>query len=214
MAGDQMRVLIAQSFPVLGNGLAAVLQDADVDVVAQTLSGRDTLEAAAELQPDVVVLDLSLPDMDSIHVIKELTKRLASGRILAMGLTENISEMVDALDTGAAGYFVARDPADECLRAVRSMFEKGFFLSNARVGALAEHSNRPEGRSSWRKVVSPQEYELLKCFARCMTLQEAAEALDVAPTTVSTYRQRLLTKLKLPNTAHLIKFAIENKVDT
>jgi DNA-binding NarL/FixJ family response regulator len=209
-----IRVLIADSFPTVRRGLVSIYTELpDVAVVAETSTGHETIQQASRLQPDVVVVDLELPDMDGIHAVREIARRLTVGKVVAIGHIEDQREMLEVLDVGAAGYLVSRDPIEDFISAVRLIHSKGFFLSPSRVGTIA-NQNGSDPLESWRKLVSPQEYELLRCFAQCMTLQEAADHLRVAPTTVSTYRQRLLNKLKLPNTAHLIKFAIEQGIDT
>ena len=213
MSARPIRVLIADSFPTVRRGLVSIYSELpDVEVVAETSTGREAIQLASRLQPDVVALDLELPDVDGMSTLQELIRRLAHGKVVAIGHTENEREMLEVLELGAAGYLVARDPVEDFVAAVRTIHTQGFFLSSGRVSVIASKDG-DDRLASWRKLVSPQEYELLRCFARCMTLQEAADHLRVAPTTVSTYRQRLLKKLSMPNTAHLIKFAIEQGID-
>ena len=135
MSARPIRVLIADSFPTVRHGLVSIYSELpDVEVVAETSTGHETIQLAARLQPDIVALDLELPDMDGMHALQELVRRLAHGKVVAIGHIENEREMLEVLDLGAAGYLVARDPLEDFVSAVRTIHAKGFFLSSTRVG--------------------------------------------------------------------------------
>ncbi len=212
--GTVKRILVADAFPVLRRGVLSAFDiEPDMDVVGVTSSVEETLAQVVALRPHVLVMEIQIDGDHDMVAIETAARACRGTAIIAVDLGDATETMVAAVDAGAQGYLSINDRLEEFPKAIREVTAGAFFLNPERTAALARFRGRSRSRRTWRDLVSRQELELLRCFARCMTIQQAAHYLKIAPSTVSTYRQRLLNKLELPNTAHLIKFAIEHDVD-
>lgn len=205
-----MRVLIADDHTMVRESLVSVLQaDGDVQVVAQASDGIEAIEKALEVRPDIVVVDLSMPRLNGIEVVRRLREALPDTRVLVLTMHQEDEYVLQAVRAGASGYLVKDSAAAELLAAVRSLHAgRGYFGPQA-AKTLAEQVQHPEraledpyGR------LTPREREVFHLMAEGMTTKEIARRLGISVKTAENHRGRVLDKLDVRNSAELVRYAL------
>jgi DNA-binding NarL/FixJ family response regulator len=205
-----MRVLIADDHTMVRESLVSVLQaDGDVQVVAQASDGVEALEKALQLRPDVVVVDLSMPRLGGLEVVRRLRAQLPTTRVLVLTMHQEDEYVLQAVRAGASGYLVKDSAAAELLAAVRSLHAgHGHFGPQAArtMAVQLQHPERtlddPYGRLTTR------EREVLHLIAEGMTTKEIARRLGISAKTAENHRGHVLEKLDMRNTAELVRYAL------
>lgn len=205
-----MRVLIADDHTMVRESLVSVLQaDGDVQVVAQAADGMEALEKALQTRPDIVVVDLSMPRLNGIEVVRRLREALPATKVLVLTMHQEDEYVLQAVRAGASGYLVKDSAAAELLAAVRSVHAgRGYFGPQA-AKALAEQLQHPE-----RSVDDPygrltaREREVFHLLAEGLTTKEIARQLTISAKTAENHRARVLDKLAVRNTAELVRYAL------
>lgn len=205
-----MRVLIADDHTMVRESLVSVLQaDGDVQVVAQAADGMEALEKALQTRPDIVVVDLSMPRLNGIEVVRRLREALPATKVLVLTMHQEDEYVLQAVRAGASGYLVKDSAAAELLAAVRSVHAgRGYFGPQA-AKALAEQLQHPE-----RSVDDPygrltaREREVFHLLAEGLTTKEVARRLTISAKTAENHRARVLDKLAVRNTAELVRYAL------
>jgi DNA-binding NarL/FixJ family response regulator len=205
-----MRVLIAEDHTMVRESLVSVLQaDGDVQVVAQASDGFDAVEKAIQLRPDVVIVDLSMPRLSGIEVIRRLREAVPTARVLVLTMHQEDEYILQAVRAGASGYLVKDSAAAELLSAVRSVHAgRGYFGPQA-ARTLADQLQHPE-----RALDDPygrltaREREVFHLIAEGHTTKEIARRLDIGVKTAENHRGRVLDKLDMRNTAELVRYAL------
>lgn len=205
-----MRVLIADDHTMVRESLVSVLQaDGDVQVVAQAADGIEALEKALQTRPDIVVVDLSMPRLNGIEVVRRLREALPATRVLVLTMHQEDEYVLQAVRAGAAGYLVKDSAAAELLAAVRSVHAGHGYFGPQAAKALAEQLQHPE-----RTLEDPygrltaREREVFHLLAEGLTTKEIARKLDISVKTAENHRGRVLDKLGTRNTAELVRYAL------
>ncbi len=205
-----IRVLIADDHTLVRESLVGLLQgDGDVQVVAQAANGLEAVERAQQVQPDVVVTDLSMSGIGGLEVIRRLRTALPATRILVLTMHQEDEYVLQAVRAGASGYLVKDAASSELLAAVRALHAGRAHFGPQAARALAERLQHPE-----RPVDDPygsltgREREVLHLVAEGLTTKEVARRLDIGVKTAENHRGRVLAKLGLRNTAEVVRYAI------
>ena len=205
-----MRVLIVDDHTMVRESLVSVLQaDGEVQVVAQAADGIEAIEKAMQTHPDVVIVDLSMPRLGGVEVVRRLREALPATRVLVLTMHQEDEYVLQAVRAGASGYLVKDSAASELLAAVRSLHAgRGYFGPQA-ARTLAEQLQHPErtlddpyGR------LTPREREVLHLIAEGLTTKEIARRLDISTKTAENHRGHVLEKLDVRNTAELVRYAL------
>lgn len=208
MPESSVRVLIADDHTMVRESLAGLLRGAGIDVVAQAADGVQTLQRAQELQPDVVVTDLSMPGLNGLEVVRRLRELAPAPRVLVLTMHQEDEYILQAVRAGAAGYVVKDSPAAELLAAVREVHAgRGYFGPQA-ARALAEqlrHPGRDLGDPYGR--LTAREREVFHLIADALTTKEIARRLAISVKTAENHRARVLDKLGVRNSAELVRYA-------
>jgi DNA-binding NarL/FixJ family response regulator len=205
-----MRVLIADDHTMVRESLVSVLQaDGDVQVVAQAADGIDAVDKAVQFRPDVVIVDLSMPRLSGIEVIRRLREAVPATRVLVLTMHQEDEYILQAVRAGASGYLVKDSAATELLAAVRSVHAgRGHFGPQA-ARTLADQLQHPE-----RTLDDPygrltaREREVFHLMAEGHTTKEIARRLGIGVKTAENHRGRVLGKLDVRNTAELVRYAL------
>ena len=204
-----IQLMLVDDHAMLLEGLARQFGDRkDIQVVGRASTGQQALQQAAELQPDVMTLDVSLPDVNGINLVTHLKERLPKLRILVLTMYDHERYAASALEAGADGFLAKGAPFEELERAVREVAAGRRYLSDALSEKLkARWAGAGRGPLS---RLSEREFAVLTALSRGKSLKEVADELGISDKTVSTYRARLMKKLSLKSGSDLVRFALEH----
>jgi DNA-binding NarL/FixJ family response regulator len=207
-----VRVVVAEDHPLVREGVVAALRrDAEIDVVGMAEDGLAAMELASEHQPDVVVLDLSLPRLDGVGVLERLRLELPRVRALVLTANESQESVLGALDAGAAGYLSKRTTAETLCRAVRTVHGGGSVIAPDLAGHLLRAAGRrPADASGARALLEDRELEVVRLVAEGLTDTEIAERLYLSPRTVQNDLSRVREKTGLRRRQELARWAAEH----
>lgn len=203
-----IRVFITEDHVVVRAGLRLLIDnEPDLCVVGETGRGRETLAHVLELKPDVVLMDISLPDINGVEVVRLLKQQHnLHVRVLMLTMYSEAEYLRPALDAGADGYVVKAVADDELLEAIRVVSRGRSYLRPEAVSVLIDDSpaQAPDG------LLSEREIEILKLVAHGHTNSEIGAQLYLSPKTVDTYRRRVMQKLSLETRADLVDYALKH----
>ncbi|MBW3566715.1 MAG: response regulator [Proteobacteria bacterium] len=203
-----IRILLVDDHKLVRVGLRNILEaQTDIEIVGEASDGEAGLERARELKPDIVVLDINMPEMNGVEATRKLARLDPSPRILIVSVHKQDPIPMRMLEAGASGYLSKDLAADEIVAAIRQVHAGRRYLSAdvARDMALAQL-----GGESALSTLSDREMEVLLLVATGMSLQAIAEKLHVSPKTVATYRYRLFEKLNVTNDVELARYALRH----
>jgi DNA-binding NarL/FixJ family response regulator len=208
-----IRVLLADDHSVVRDGLRRLVDGSgDMAVVAEAADGRDAIRKAREVAPDVSVVDISMPGVDGLEVVRQILSTHPNLRILILTMHEEEQYVVRAIGAGAKGYITKRAAAEQLLQAIRKVHSGGRYLGDSASEALAARLAKGSDAGSLLDILSDREIQVLRALALGRSNREIAEAYSLSIKTVDTYRSRLLKKLDLRNNAELTRFAIRNRI--
>ena len=204
-----IQILIADDHGVLRAGLRALLNaEPDLEVIGEAADGDETLRAAWELQPHVVILDLSMPGPGGIEVIRQLKHVLPETRVLVLTVHEDDSLLREAIRAGAAGYVTKRAVESELINAIRAVWRGDIYVHPAMTRALLSGLQPSENEEQApAEVLTPRETEVLRLIALGYTNRQIAEALSISIRTVETHRSNIMGKLGLRSRVDLVRYA-------
>jgi DNA-binding NarL/FixJ family response regulator len=205
-----LRILVADDHPVVRRGLSQIIgETSDMVVADEATSGQEVLGKVRESRYDVVLLDITMPGMHGLDVIKQLSKESPRLPILVLSIHPEEQYAVRALRAGAAGYLTKDRAPNELLGAIRKISTGGKYVSPSLAERLAYNLEAGEEQSP-HKTLSDREYQVMCMIATGKTATEIARELSLSVKTVSTYRSRILEKMKMKNNAELTHYAIRN----
>ncbi len=208
-----IRVVLADDHEMVRQALARILQESGVvDVVDQAHDGPHTLDVVQASQPEVVVLDYSMPGQDAALVIEGLLRLSPQIKILILTVHENIHYAVRILEAGAHGYLIKSAAVEQLVEAIQTVHQGGIYLSPQVAQEVLRHLRQPKRQRVGLESLSQREFDFLRLLGAGRTLQEAARQMKISPSTASTYRSRIMEKLNLSSTAELIRFALEQDI--
>jgi two-component system response regulator NreC len=203
-------ILIIEDHALFREGLKSLLQTRnDLRLVGEASEGKEGIRLAEKLKPDLVLLDLILPGMHGLQVLRKLQKR---SKVLAVSMRIDELFVAEALKSGAVGYVVKEDSFNELLQAIQSALKSQRYLSRKldakKIGRLIERF----GTASPRESLTTREHEILQMAAEGLTSSQIGNLLSISPRTVEMHRGNLMRKLGLRSQADLVRFAIRNHI--
>ena len=209
----KVRVLIADDHPIVRDGLRMLLEaQSDMEVVAEAVNGEEAVARTAELQPDVVLMDVTMPVLNGIEATKIIKEKYPEVKVLALTVHDSQDYFFHIIQAGASGYVLKGDTSIELITALRAVYRGGVFLSPLVARKLLEEYLRRvvsgEEASSYNGLTE-REREILTYIAQGHTNQEIADRLLISPYTVQTHRAHIMEKLNLHNRAELIRYALK-----
>jgi RNA polymerase sigma factor (sigma-70 family) len=218
--GAGIRVFLADDHDILRDGLRALLELAgDIQVVGEARTGREAVAETERLRPDVVLMDISMPELDGVEACRRIRQQVPEARVLFLTMHEADDYLFRALRAGAAGYLIKRTAAGDLVAAVRAVARGESFLSPSVARTLvAEYAGRstPASRSEHDTTAARDAYdtltgrerEILQLVAEGYTNQEIADRLHLSVKTVQTHRASVMEKLELRDVTHLVRYAV------
>jgi len=214
MTGEKITLLIADDHTILRQGLRRIFEaEPDMSVVGEAATGTDAVKRARQLKPDVVIMDISMPEQDGIESLRQIVKTLSS-RVLILTVHTEHHVISEAVSAGAAGYLTKDSLDHELVSAVRTVVHGGTVFSPNISKRLAESSQTLQAGNGYRSLESltSREREVFLLLAEGKSPSEVATSLFVSPKTVHTHRQHIMEKLALKTTTELIRFALRQGV--
>ena len=202
----RLRVALADDHPIVLAGITALLQATpDIEVVGHAATGPAALAVIREVQPDVAVIDISLPGLSGIELARRVARDCPAVRLLALTVHEDQAYLREMLDAGARGYLLKRSAADELTRAVRAVAAGGLFLDPAIAGKAVALPAAPSVADE-QASLSPREDDVLRHTALGLSNKEIAAQLNISTKTVETYKARALEKLALRTRSDIVRY--------
>lgn len=213
MSLHRTSVVLADDHAMVRESLARVLEDSgEISVKGQASDGLQLLDVVRRELPECVVLDYSMPKLDAPHAIEKLIAEHSRLKVLVLTVHENVHYAVRALEAGAHGYMIKSAAVDELVEAIHAVSRGEVYISPKVSQEVWSLLRRPKRERQGLESLSQREFDALRILGSGASLQECASLMKVSTSTVSTYRSRILEKLKLSNTSELIRFALENNV--
>jgi two-component system response regulator NreC len=213
---DHVRVLIADDHGIVRTGIRHLLeQQTDMEVAGEAEDGREAVRLAQQLGPDVVVMDLAMPNLNGIEATAQIVKSNPNIRVIVLSMYDDEEYLVRALTAGVKGYLLKDSAQLDVVRAVRAVVTGRSFFSPTIAQKLVEEYTRQlqsKGLADSYDLLTEREREILQLLAEGKSNREAAALLNVSPYTVETHRTHLMQKLNLHNTAELVLYAVRKKI--
>jgi DNA-binding NarL/FixJ family response regulator len=209
------RVLLADDHKILRQGLRTLLeQEKDIQIVGEAENGRSSVKLAGELAPDVVIMDVAMPDLNGIDATRRITKAEPNARVLALSMHSDGRYVRGMLQAGARGYILKDCAAEELTRAIRTVMANQVYVSPGVTGTIVNDYVRQLSTSDAAEpaTLSRREREVLQLLAEGGSTVQIAERLHLSVKTVETHRKRIMDKLGLRSIAELTKYAIREGI--
>ena len=208
-----IKVLLADDHAIVRAGLRRLVEESgDMEVVAEASDGQEAIRQIRERQPDVAVIDLSMPHIDRLEVISRIHPEFPNMAIIVLTMHAENQYIVRAIEAGALGYITKQSAPEQLVNAIRKVAQGARYLTNDAAESLALRFSKGRHGGSELDDLSTRELQVLRRLALGNTNREIAEAYNISIKTVDTYRFRLLKKLNLRNNAELSRFAIQNGI--
>jgi DNA-binding NarL/FixJ family response regulator len=212
MSGDIIRIVLADDHAVVRAGLKAVLGTArDMEVVGEASNGLEAVALTERLKPDVIVMDLSMEQMDGTAATREIVKKGLATKVLILTMHAEEEYLVGLLEAGAAGYLVKSAADRELVDAVRTVARGEVFVRPAAARVLARGLTRKDPAKAEREKfdkLTDRERDVLRLVAQGFSAPEIGERLFISPKTVDTYKQRIHEKMGLSHRAEYVQLAV------
>jgi DNA-binding NarL/FixJ family response regulator len=203
-----IKVLITDDHPVVRRGIRQILEDDDrISLVQEAGNGKELFERLKEQLFDVILLDISLPGRSGLDLIEQIKRTQSSASILILSIHSEEMYAIKALKAGAAGYLTKTSAPEELISAINKVSNGERYISTSLADKIAESVISGSEKPLYQ-FLSAREVEVLQLFSEGKKVVQIAAELSLSPKTVSTYRERLLEKLKLHTTSDLIRYAI------
>jgi two-component system, NarL family, response regulator NreC len=212
----RIKLIVADDHEIVRKGLRFVLErQEDMEILGEAADGRQAMEMAGEMKPDVAVLDITMPHLNGIDAAAQILRLNPDTRIIILSMHGDEEFLLRALDVGVKGYLLKDSVEADLVRAVRAVATGRSFFSPAIADTLAEDYVRQLQNRKMRdsyELLTEREREVLQLLAEGKSNKEAASVLGVSPYTVETHRMHLMQKLNLHNTAEIVLYAVRKKI--
>jgi len=207
-----LKVLLADDHEIVRDGLRAVLHaQKDCEVVGEAADGRQAIALVKELNPDIVILDISMPLLNGLEATRQILEIRPQTKVLVLTMHESDPLIRDILNAGARGYILKTDAGRDLIAAVESLrWNKTFFTSRVSQMILDGLLKRPSENSRTR--LTPRQREIVQLLAEGKSSKEVAVALDVSVKTAETHRANIMRKLDCHSLSEVVRYAIRNKI--
>jgi len=206
----RIRVIVADDHTIVRSGVRLMLEaEADIDVVGEASTGRETVKKVGALRPDVVLMDIGMPDMDGLEATRTIKNAYPETEVLALTMHRSDEYLFEMLRAGASGYILKGADTEDLIHAVRVVGQGQVFLYPAIAGKLVkDYLNKAYGDDSLEPELSDREKEVLRYLAQGFSSKEIANKLFVSPSTIHSHRSNLMNKLGLGTRHELVNYAL------
>jgi DNA-binding NarL/FixJ family response regulator len=205
------RILLADDHRIVREGLRALIEkQPNMEVVAEAENGRTAVELVQKLHPDVIIMDVAMPDLNGIEATRQIIAKALSVKIIALSMHSDRRFVVEMLRAGASGYLLKDCAFEELVHAIRAVVVNRIFLSPKINDIVIKDYLRlfPKTEFSVFSILTPRQRQVLQLLSEGKTTRQIASHLQVSVKTVETYRQQIMDKLDIHSIAELTKYAI------
>ncbi len=206
-----VRILVADDHKIVREGLIALLQkQPHMQVVGEAEDGRQAVQLATELHPEVVIIDIGMPDLNGIEATRQIVAELPGVKVIALSMHSDKRFVKGMLKAGAAGYLLKYCASEELISAIQMVMANRIYLSHDITGIVVEDyvQKLADTDSSVFQALTPREREVLQLLAEGRSTRQIADALHVSVKTIEVHRKQMMDKLGLQSLAELVKYAI------
>lgn len=208
-----LRVMLVDDHALVRSAIRQAISAPDLEVVAEAATGEEAIEQALRLRPDVILLDIDLPGLSGLDVVRELASRLPRTKIVMLTVSSASRDVFEAIGLGAVGYLTKDLSPDALLRSVRGVADGDLAMPRRMAAQVLQHlastGRGPRAGASRLDLLSPRELEVLRLLADGLTDREIGEALAISPRTVETHVGNILRKLEARNRAAAARALLE-----
>lgn len=209
MLNKKIRVLLADDHKILRKGVRMLIDSQpDMEVVGEAKTGREAIEEARQLKPDIVVMDVSMPELNGIESTRQICGEMKNVKVVALSMHRDLVYVREILRAGASGYLVKDSEDDDLVKAIRAIHQVEAFLSPAISDAVLTDYRRHV--SNPVDLLTSREREVLTMVADGKTNKEIATTLNLSVYTIESHRGSVMEKLNLHNTGDIVRFALRN----
>ncbi|MBI1744715.1 response regulator transcription factor [Candidatus Acetothermia bacterium] len=206
-----IRIAIADDHTMVREGLRNILaKQSDIQIVGEVTNGREAVELVRQQNPDVILLDISMPEKDGIEATKEIMTLDVITKVLILTLHSNETFALHMLRAGARGFICKSAKSEELVNAIRKVSGDRYYLPPALESVFAEKYLSPTAKKQPSELLSDREFQVMRLLALGFTNREIAQQLYISVKTVDNHRMRILEKLKLRNNSDITRFAIQH----
>jgi DNA-binding NarL/FixJ family response regulator len=206
-------ILLVDDHAVVRDGLRALLEDGqELQIIGVAGNGREAVVEAQRLRPDVVIMDIAMPELDGVEATRRIVEKCPDTRVLVLSMYLSAEHIHRALQAGAQGYVLKESAGDEVVEAIRALRAGKRYLSHRITETMIDDYLREGSSLSPLDSLSLRERDVLQLVVEGCTNVAIAQKLSLSPKTVETYRARIMRKLKVRDTVELVKFAMRHGI--
>jgi DNA-binding NarL/FixJ family response regulator len=208
---NKIRLILADDHPLIREGFKSLLtKNERFELVGVAENGKELLELAEQLSPDIILTDINMPVMNGMEAIQQIEQRYPDIKCVILTMHEEREYIIKALKLGVQGYILKNIERFDLEKAIVNVFEGGKYFSPIVTNILAESVSKPEQTST--AELTPREKEVLSLVAQGLSTKQVADKLGIGTRTVESHRVNMLKKMKVNNTAELVRKAVEMKI--
>jgi two-component system, NarL family, response regulator LiaR len=213
--GDPIRVLVVDDHPVVRRGIKSLLaEEKDLEVVGEAVNGKDAIQQVSNLHPDVVLMDLVMPEMSGVEAIQHITASYPEARILVMTSFAADDKVFPSIKAGALGYLMKDSDPEDLIRMIHQVYRGELSIHPSIARKVIQELNRPPEEPLTPEPLTEREVEILQLLAQGIENKEIARRLVLREATVRTHVSNILSKLHLANRVQATLFALRKGIAT
>ncbi len=210
-----IKILIADDHEILREGIRRMIEkEPDMEVVGEAEDGRSAVKLARKLAPDVVLMDITMPDLNGMDATRKIVSETPGVKVLALSMHQDRKYVTGMLEAGATGYLIKGCKFEELATAIRSVARKNVYLSPRIADMVLQGYLGKSPKKFAEPVLSSREREVLQLLAEGNSVKETAFKLGVSAKTVETHRRHIMEKLQISNSSEIVKYALREGLIT
>lgn len=212
----KIKIFLVDDHPIVRSGLKTELKKYDnMELIGEAASGKEAVEKINSILPDVILMDITMPDMNGLVATEQILKKNKKARIIILSMHDNQNYVLEVIRLGAMGYVMKDADPKELIKAIETVFDnKPYYSSKISETILKQHAAiiRKSKKSFTEEKLTDRETEVLKLIAEGCTSKEIAQKLNISSRTVEAHRENIMSKLNIKSIAGLTKYAIQNNL--
>jgi DNA-binding NarL/FixJ family response regulator len=213
---DKIRVVLADDHFVVRNGIRTLIDGSEIEIIGEANNGVEAVESVKNLSPDVILMDISMPQMNGLDATQIISKQYKNSKSLILSMYDNEEYILSAVEAGAMGYLLKDAPREEILNAIRTVARGEKYFNNS-VSTIIINEYLKVKKSATPEITLPvklskKEIIILKQIVEGLNSRQIADKLELSIRTVDNHRAHMMKKLSVRNAAELVKLAIEQKM--